>query len=267
MMAAPITNLSSDRAMERRIHVKGELVSQPYVEMTASVMKQFGVQVDLIQKPRSNESMSLRITAATYQGRSYAIEPDASAASYFWAAAAITGGRIRVEGLSRRAMQGDVDFCRVLESMGCQVDYQDGAITVSGRADHGIDVDMNAISDTVQTLSVVALFAQGPTRVRGVAHNRFKETDRIGNLATELRKLGSRVEEHEDGLTIHPVTVGEFRGARLATYNDHRMAMSFALAGLRLDGVVITDPGCTAKTYPEFFADLEALIGRAHKWA
>ncbi len=267
MMAAPIANQTNDSRAETCIRVTGELVSRPYVDMTANVMKAFGAETQLIESEPSNDSVSFRVGAATYQARQYHIEPDASAASYFWAAAAITGGSVTVAGLSRAAMQGDVEFCAVLESMGCEVDYQDDAITVGGRADHGIDVDMNTISDTVQTLSVVALFADGPTRVRGVAHNRFKETDRIGDLATELRKLGARVDEHDDGLTIHPVTEKKFSGATLETYNDHRMAMSFSLAGLRLDGVAIKNPGCTAKTYPEFFADLETLIGRAHKWA
>ena len=129
---------------------------------------------------------------------------------------------------------------------------------------------MNQISDTVQTLAVVALFAEGPTRVRGVAHNRFKETDRIGDLARELRKLGSQVDEHEDGLTIHPIEFkAQARNERfvvLETYHDHRMAMSLALAGLRVPGVRILDPACTGKTYPEFFADLEMLLGRPHHW-
>ncbi len=150
--------------------------------------------------------------------------------------------------------------------MGCQVDYESDSIRVRGRAARGVDVDMNAISDTVQTLAVVALFAAGPTRVRGVAHNRFKETDRIGDLARELKKLGARVEEHDDGLTIDPPTHHDFGPASLETYHDHRMAMSLSLAGLRLEGISIRDPGCTAKTYPEYFADLERLIGRAHRW-
>ena len=129
-------------------------------------------------------------------------------------------------------------------------------MTVVGGALRGIDVDMNAISDTVQTLSAVALFADGPTRIRGVAHIRHKETDRIGALATELRKLGATVDEHADGLTIVP---GKLRGATIDTYDDHRMAMSLSLVGLRVPGVVINDPGCTAKTYPRFFEDLARL--------
>lgn len=152
--------------------------------------------------------------------------------------------------------------------MGCKRVIENHGITIIGGELKGIDVDMNAISDTVQTLSVVALFASGPTRVRGVAHNRFKETDRIGDLAHELRKLGAEVEEHDDGMTIHPPTITDsFSGATIETYDDHRMAMSLSLAGLRIPGVRITNPACTGKTYPQFFADLERLISRSHLWS
>ena len=175
-----------------------------------------------------------------------------------------------MQGLSRDAMQGDVGFCQVLEQMGCEVTYSQDQIHVQGSTLHGVDVDMNAISDTVQTLAVVALFADSPTRVRGVAHNRYKETDRIGDLARELRKLGSQVQEHEDGLTIHPIgKMGQAdvgAGVVLETYHDHRMAMSLALAGLKIPKIRILDPACTGKTYPQFFADLEALTGRSHHW-
>jgi 3-phosphoshikimate 1-carboxyvinyltransferase len=215
------------------------------------VMKAFGVSIVVEGLDR------FRIAAPqSYRATPYAIEPDASAASYFWAAAAISGGRVAVEGLSRESLQGDVAFCDCLAKMGCPVLEGSDRITVVGGALRGIDVDMNAISDTVQTLSAVALFAEGPTRVRGVGHIRHKETDRIGALATELRKLGAAVEEHDDGLTIVP---GKLRPARIDTYRDHRMAMSLALVGLRLPGVVINDPGCTGKTYPRFFQDLARL--------
>ena len=163
-----------------------------------------------------------------------------------------------VEGLSRDALQGDVAFCDCLQQMGCQVDYESDAVTVVGRPLHGIDVNMNAISDTVQTLAAVALYADGPTTITGVAHNRHKETDRIGDLARELRKFGADVAELEDGLRITPPE--KIRPAEIETYNDHRMAMSLALVGLKTAGVVILNPACTQKTYPEFFADLERLI-------
>ena len=264
MMAAPIA-AANHSSKQVQISVQGELVSRPYVDMTAKVIESFGGSVQVsVQVIDEDDQVMVQVGGDPYRGIDYAIEPDASAASYFWAAAAITGGRVTVEGLSRSAMQGDVGFVDVLEQMGCEVQHDRDSITVIGKVLKGVDVDMNAISDTVQTLSVVALFASGPTRVRGVAHNRFKETDRIGDLANELRKLGAVVDEHEDGMTITPAT---YQGATLETYHDHRMAMSLSLAGLKIAGVKILDPACTSKTYPEYFADLETLIQRSHRWA
>lgn len=245
LMAAPY----AERPVE--LSVAGTLVSQPYVRMTLAVMSAFGVDV-----PPGDLSRFRLPAGVKYRGRAYAIEPDASAASYFFAAAAISGGEVTVEGLSRQSLQGDVAFVDVLEQMGCRVTWGHDRITVSGGLLKGVDVDLNAISDTVQTLGAVALFANGPTTVRGVGHIRHKETDRIGALATELRKLGATVEERSDGLKITP---GVLHGAAIDTYQDHRMAMSLALVGLRVGGVVIHDPGCTAKTYPRFFEDLERL--------
>lgn len=235
------------------IQVEGTLVSIPYVEMTESVMQAFGAQVS-----RTPDNSHIRVaTDARYAAREYAIEPDASAASYFWAAAAIAGGQVTVLGLHRNSLQGDVQFVECLRQMGCDVTYHSDSVTVTGRQLRGVDVDMNGISDTVQTLSVVALFAEGSTRIRNVGHIRHKETDRIAAVATELRKLGATVAEHSDGLEIQP---GPLRAAAIDTYNDHRMAMSFALAGLKIPGVVIKDPGCTVKTYPEYFQDLNKLL-------
>lgn len=265
MMASPIAG------KRIRIEVLGELVSRPYVEMTAAIMRDFGVACRWTSpkehgQPLSAAAPTFEIDSGDgYISRDYEIEPDASAASYFWAAAAITGGEVTVMGLSDQALQGDVRFVDCLELMGCQVRRATDRITVKGPPVlRGIDVDMNAISDTVQTLSVVAMFAEGPTTVRGVAHNRFKETDRIGDLAKELRKLGGHITETEDGLIIRP---GILRPARIETYDDHRMAMSLALAGLRVPGVQISNPSCTGKTYPDYFADLEALTGRPHHWS
>ena len=242
------------------LEVQGPLVSQPYVYMTLEVMKAFGSQV---QQDKSRNRYHIP-APARYTGTDYSIEPDASAASYFWAAAAITGGEVTVEGLHQDASQGDVGFVKVLEKMGCEVSFASSSITVKGRPLRGIDIDMNPISDTVQTLAAVALFANGKTRVRGVAHNRHKETDRIGDLARELRKLGGGVEEHVDGLTITPVAPvnGPFSATEIEieTYNDHRMAMSLALPGLRIPGVKIINPGCTVKTYPNYFVDLATLF-------
>lgn len=242
-----------------KIKVEGELVSRPYVDMTCQVMRQFGVESEVI-----GEDLFSIPAPQTYQGIHYAIEPDASAASYHWAAAAMTQGEVTVQGLSRTSMQGDVRFCDVLENMGCTVTWNQDSVTVRGGELHGVDVDMGDISDTVQTLAVVALVAKGPTRVRNVAHNRFKETDRIADLACELRKLGAIVEEFPDGLQITPPS--KIQPAVIETYHDHRMAMSFALAGLVAEGIQILNPACTGKTYPEYFADLEFLTGRENIW-
>jgi len=247
------------------IVVDGPLVSRPYIAMTLRIMEAFGVRIVY-----ATDLADFGVPAPQkYQGRSYIIEPDASAASYFWAAAAITGGEVTVEELTRDSLQGDVTFTECLARMGCRVHYSADGITVRGRAERGIDVDMNAISDTVQTLAAVALFANSPTTIRGVAHIRHKETDRIGDLARELRKFGATVEELPDGLRITPLPPGEggsrsepregLRAIEIETYDDHRMAMSLALAGLVRPGVTILNPGCTAKTYPEFFNDLASL--------
>jgi 3-phosphoshikimate 1-carboxyvinyltransferase len=235
------------------LSIDGTLVSQPYVHMTLAVMRSFGVDVP------AGDLTRFDVPRAHYRGTEYAIEPDASAASYFLAAAAITGGNVTVEGLSRTSLQGDVAFAECLERMGCEVRDEVDRITVVGRPLRAIEANMNAISDTVQTLGAVALFAKGPTTIRGVAHIRHKETDRIADLARELRKLGAKTEEFTDGLRIIP---DKLRGASINTYRDHRMAMSLALVGLKQPGVVINDPGCVDKTYPEYFADLERLCAR-----
>ncbi|MCU0960676.1 MAG: 3-phosphoshikimate 1-carboxyvinyltransferase [Pirellulaceae bacterium] len=231
--------------------VEGPLVSQPYVRMTLGVMRAFGVEV-----PDSALAAFEIAAPRRYRGCQYPIEPDASAASYFWAAAAVTGGQVTVSGLGPHSLQGDIAFCDCLERMGCRVLREAERMTVAGGPLRGIEVDMNAISDTVQSLAAVALFADGPTTITGVAHIRHKETDRIGDLARELRRLGATVVELPDGLRITPAPL---HGARLATYDDHRMAMSLAVVGLRVPGVAIENPGCTAKTYPQFFRDLESL--------
>lgn len=232
------------------IKIEGELVSKPYVEMTLKVMNDFGVDTS---KKTDSEFV---IEPQQYSGTNYDVEPDASAASYFFALAAITGGKVTVEGLSKNALQGDIHFVDALEQMGCDVTWSETSVTVAGKPLKGIDIDMNAISDTAQTLAVVAPFAEGPTRIRNVEHMRFKETDRVSAVVTELRKLDLKVEEHTDGMTIHP---GTMKPTSIATYDDHRMAMSFALIGLKVPGVVIEDPGCTAKTYPKYFEDLARL--------
>ncbi len=245
LMAAPACSQSV------RLQVRGELVSKPYVTMTLQMMQAFGGRVDF-----PDDLSSFHVYPQPYRSGLYDIEPDASAASYFFAAAAVTGGSVTVTGLSENALQGDVQFVSALERMGCEVQWQSDRITVTGRPLHGIDIDMNAISDTAQTLSVVAVFADSPTTIRNVGHMRHKETDRISAVVTELRRAGITAEEFADGLTIHP---GKPHPAEIHTYDDHRMAMSFSLLGLRASGIRILDPDCTAKTYPNYFRDLQQL--------
>ena len=235
-----------------RIEIEGSLVSEPYVEMTCGLMCLAGLKMEFFP----GRSCFVPGNQRTLFFDEFRVEPDASAASYFWAAAAITGGTVTVADLSRKSLQGDVAFVDILAQMGCRVEECSSGITVHGRPLHGVDVDMNAISDTVMTLGAVACFADGPTTIRNVAHIRHKETDRIAALAAELRKVGATVEEFADGLTIKP---GPLHGAEIDTYNDHRMAMSLALVGLKAPGVVILNPGCVAKTYPGFWADFERL--------
>jgi 3-phosphoshikimate 1-carboxyvinyltransferase len=219
--------------------------------MTVQMMRQWTLEVE------ADYSRGFRVGRWRRSGLArYDIEPDASAASYFWAAAAVTGGHVKVPGLTSRSLQGDIRFAEVLEEMGSAVVRADSGITVRGGPLHGVDVDMNDISDTVMTLAAVACFAEGATRIRNVGHIRHKETDRLRALTTELRRIGAQVDEQADGLTITPRPL---HGAVVETYNDHRMAMSMALVGLRVGGIVLRDPACVAKTYPNFFQDLDQL--------
>lgn len=236
---------------EMVIEVISSLVSEPYIDMTVKMLRHCGYAVETA----SPGVYRVPPAHSRWEGR-YDVEPDASGASYFFAAAAITGGTVTVPGLSRQSLQGDVQFVDILEQMGCRVEWGEDHIKVTGGPLHGIDVDMNAISDTVMTLGAVACFAEGPTTIGNVAHIRYKETDRLTALATELRRIGAEVEEREDGLTIHPRPL---HGAIIETYNDHRMAMSLALVGLGVPGIIIRNPACVGKTYPGFFRDLEKL--------
>ena len=234
------------------IVIEGALVSKPYIDLTIAMMAERGVTVSNDAYRRFSIAMG-----QTYAPGRYAIEADASGASYFFAAAAVAGGRVRVLNLSAKSNQGDAHFPRVLEHMGCTVTEGPDWIEVAGSGElRGIDVDLNAMPDMAQTLAVVALFAEGPTRISNVANLRIKETDRIAASAAELRKLGATVREFDDGLEIVP---GDLRPAAIDTYDDHRMAMSFAVAGLRIPGVVINDPECVAKTFPDFFARFKGL--------
>jgi 3-phosphoshikimate 1-carboxyvinyltransferase len=234
--------------------VEGVMVSTPYVDLTLAVMRAFGADA------RWSPHGSLHVTAGRhYEAARYTVECDASAAAYPFCAAAIAGGRVRVAGVPEGSLQADFRLLDVLERMGCAVTREPGAVTVARAPEAslaGVDVDMNEMPDAVLALAVVALFADGPTRIENVANLRIKETDRLAALERELAKLGARAEAGPDWLAIEP---GPLRGAAIDTYDDHRMAMSFALAGLRVPGVVIRDPGCVAKTWPDFFAMLDAL--------
>ncbi len=246
MLVAPWT----ERGVE--IEVEGELVSKPYVDLTSAVMRAFGATA------RHKEYRTVRVAGGQrYQARDYGVEPDASSASYFFAAAALTGGHVRVEGLGVASAQGDYRFLEVLERMGCRVEREEAFTEVWG-PDRlaGVDEAMGDISDMAQTLAAMAPFFEGPTTIRGIANTRIKETDRIAAMVTELRRLGQEVEEFPDGLRVTPAPV---RAAAVATYDDHRMAMAFALVGLRVPGIRILDPGCVAKTFPDYFARLAEL--------
>ncbi len=251
------------------IEVHGDLPSAPYVAMTCAAMQQFGVElihetsVSCVQGQPKETRVSVRMIIEAprcYRASAVVIEPDATNATYFLAAPAVAGGRVTVRGLGRKSLQGDVRFVDVLERIGCRVDRGSGELTVIGPLGrlHGIDVDLNGMPDTVPTLAVLALFADSPTTIRNVANLRIKETDRLTALGAELRKLGATVDEQHDGLMIHPPD--RIKLARIDTYDDHRMAMSFALAGLKCPGLVINDPRCCAKTFPDFFQRFEAML-------
>jgi 3-phosphoshikimate 1-carboxyvinyltransferase len=235
------------------IQVTRELNSKPYVDMTIAMMKDFGVQVER----RNYERFTIQPSFFSPLS-SYTIEPDASAASYFLAAPALCGGRVRVENISRLSRQGDIAFLEILQQMGCTIQEGTDFIEVAGTASlRGVEVDMRDIPDTAQTLAVIAPFASSPTRIRGIASARLKETDRVHATCTELARLGIRVEEHEDGMTIYPCT--EIQPGTIHTYSDHRMAMAFALIGLQVEGITIENPSCVSKTFPNYFEVLDAL--------
>ena len=237
---------------EMEIEVVGNR-EMPYIDITLAVMEAFGVQV-------INEGYKyFRIEGGQqYQPRVYHIEPDASNASYFFAAAALTGGRVTIQHLHLDSIQGDVRFVQILEQMGCQVTVSDVGITVTGpRQLKGIDVDMKAISDTSLTLAAIAPFADSKVTIRNIEHTRWQETDRIHAMVTELRKLGVPVVEHQDGLEISPAPITT--PAAIDTYQDHRVAMAFSLIGLKARGIRINDPECVSKTFPNYFEVLEEL--------
>lgn len=235
------------------IELSTELASKPYVDLTLSVMRAFGVHAERAGYER------FAVRGGRYQPREmYAIEPDATAASYFFAAAAICRGSVRVKGLTRSSAQGDIGFVELLAEMGCTVTEGTDHLEVTGNGSlRGVDVDLSDRPDTAQTLAVIAPFAATATRIRGIGSARLKETDRVHGTCAELRRLGVSVEEHNDGMLIHPA--GALQPALIQTYHDHRMAMAFSLIGLRVPGIQIEDPACVSKTFPRYFDVLESL--------
>ncbi|MGB8990972.1 MAG: 3-phosphoshikimate 1-carboxyvinyltransferase [Desulfobaccales bacterium] len=233
------------------IEVTGELVSRPYVDLTLEVLEDFGVSYY-----REGYRVFQLPGGQCYEPQEYQIEADASSASYFWAAAALTGGRVTITNLSLTSNQGDAAFPQVLEQMGCGVESTEAGLTMRGGVLQGVEVDMATMPDLVPTLAVLAAFAQGETVITGVAHLRHKESDRLQAMATELAKMGIEARETEDGLVIRG---GQPHGAVIDTYNDHRLAMSFAVAGLKAPGVIISDPECVVKSFPEFWEFFERL--------
>ncbi|MEN8141732.1 MAG: 3-phosphoshikimate 1-carboxyvinyltransferase [Thermodesulfobacteriota bacterium] len=229
--------------------VEGEVPSKPYVTMTLAVMRSFGAEVQA-----SDELNSFTISPGSYQPRSYQVEGDASSASYFFGAAAITGGRVTVQNVPQPSLQGDTALVGMLAQMGCQVSY-DGGVTVQGPAElRGVEVDMGDCPDVAPTLAVVAAHAKGRTVIRNIAHLRIKECDRINAVATELSKMGAKVREEEDALIIEGKEEGkELHGAEIETYDDHRIAMCFGVAGLVTPGVKIIDEKVVVKSFPDFW--------------
>ena len=235
------------------IEVSGALGSKPYVDMTLAVMADFGIDVKRDGYRRFQTNPNRYRAMGTY-----VIESDATAASYFFAAPAVAGGSVRVENISRDSKQGDLAFLDILADMGCMIHSGRNYIEVTSIDTlTGVNADMRDIPDTAQTLAAIAPFASTPTTISGIESARRKETDRIAAMCAELARLGVRVEEHRDGLTVYPCN--DIRPAVIQTYNDHRMAMAFSLIGLRLPGVTIENPACVSKTFPDYFEVLENL--------
>ena len=232
------------------IELRGKVVSRGYLDMTVAVMREFGARTEI-----SNNV--IWVAPGVYHGKNFSVEPDASSASYPSAAVAIAGGSSIIAGLTRNSSQRDVEFLDVLSKMGCQVRQVERGIQISRDASvalQGVDVDMSDISDCVPTLTVVAMFANSPTKISGVGFIRAKESNRIGDLAGELRKLGAQISENDDGLTISPAPL---HAAMLVTHHDHRLAMAFALIGLKVPDIVIGTPEVVSKSWPSYFEDFD----------
>lgn len=247
LMTAPLAQ------QDTCITIKGDLVSKPYIDITLNLMQCFGVDVE-------NQSYQRFLIKGQQQYQSpgdYLVEGDASSASYFLAAAAIKGGTVRVTGIGRQSMQGDIRFADVLEKMGAAIEWGDDYIACTAGKLQAIDMDMNHIPDAAMTIATTALFAEGTTQLRNIYNWRVKETDRLSAMATELRKVGAEVEEGHDYIRITPPAT--LKHADIGTYNDHRMAMCFSLVALSDTPVTILDPGCTAKTFPDYFVQLAKI--------
>ncbi|WEA04521.1 3-phosphoshikimate 1-carboxyvinyltransferase [Pantoea dispersa] len=247
LMTAPLAQ------NDTTITIKGELVSKPYIDITLHLMRCFGVDVD-------NQHYQRFVVKGQQQYQSpgdYLVEGDASSASYFLAAAAIRGGTVRVTGIGRNSVQGDIRFADVLEKMGAVIEWGDDYIACTRGALNAIDMDMNHIPDAAMTIATTALFAEGTTLMRNISNWRVKETDRLAAMATELRKVGAEVEEGHDFIRVTPPA--QLQHADIGTYNDHRMAMCFSLVALSDTPVTILDPGCTAKTFPDYFQQLAKI--------
>lgn len=237
------------------LEVTGAGVSLPYLRMTCGVMKSFGINL----VTEDHRKIILPAPQA-YESTNYAIEPDASSAGYFLAACAICGGDLRIEGLGRDSIQGDLQLLGVLEEMGCAYEFEDRAVRIHKGVDvqlAGVDADLAAMPDAAPTLAVLGLFAAGAVRIRNVAHLQHKESQRLTVLAAQLRRLGARVDVHDDGLTVHPPD--KIEAAELDPCDDHRMAMALSLVGLAAEGISIQNPSCVNKSFPDFFATLESL--------
>ena len=247
LLAAPYA------AKDTHIQVMGPLPSQPYVQMTLDVMKRFGVEA------HQREDQLFTIPARQrYEPQDYAVEGDASSATYFMAAAAITGGTVRIANLDHHSKQGDLRFGKILKAMGCTVNPWNGGTQITGPLSNheDLDFDLHDVPDMVPALAVVSAFRKGKTALTNIAHLRIKESDRIAALTHELRKIGVHVDEKDDAMTVQGLPSG---GAIIECYNDHRIAMSFAVAGLAIEGIVIKDPDCVKKSFPDFWEKLESL--------
>lgn len=247
LMAAPL--FSGDVT----IRIKGELVSKPYIDITLDTMAKFGVTVE----NDNYQTFTVSADAKYVAPGKFMVEGDASSASYFLAAGAIKGGTVRVTGIGQKSIQGDIRFADVLEAMGAKVVWNDEYVEITGAPLKGVNMDMNHIPDAAMTIATTALFAEGPTTMTNIYNWRVKETDRLAAMATELQKLGAKVEEGHDYIKVWPTD--SLKHAEIDTYNDHRIAMCFSLVALSDTPVTINDPGCTRKTFPDYFTRFKTL--------